>query len=177
MLDLGTSTVTISIHAPAQGATAEDYLQLPEYIISIHAPAQGATAGPCTVHLGREDFNPRSRTGSDFLEISTCYRLRHFNPRSRTGSDIRGCGRPCVVCNFNPRSRTGSDAGSVPNPREDLYFNPRSRTGSDSTPSTWCGCTGSEFQSTLPHRERRWKSELLLGWQEFQSTLPHRERR
>ena len=59
---------TISIHAPARGAT-KDLLRkvnLPE--ISIHAPARGAT------HAIR----------------TRCFRFGYFNPRSREGSDVLG---------------------------------------------------------------------------------------
>ena len=56
-----------------------------------------------------QDFNPRSREGSDLLlyPFSACH--SHFNPRSREGSD----------CNHSHNSRCS------------LYFNPRSREGSD----------------------------------------------
>ena len=58
-------------------------------------------------------------------------RLNHFNPRSRTGSDPRRIVRSCLVQNFNPRSRTGSDLV--------LGFFSQAY----------------QFQSTLPHGERR----------------------
>ncbi len=82
----------ISIHAPAQGATAcpsaaktAEVFQptLPHrerrkigpvvpdvYYISTHAPAQGATAQFWGVPQRRRHFNPRSRTGSDRPHIA-----------------------------------------------------------------------------------------------------------
>ena len=87
MLQIFSYTVTISIHAPAQGATAWQWRSVwrrqisihapaqgaTEYLsavlrgckISIHAPAQGATQTESTIHKTENDFNSRSRTGSD----------------------------------------------------------------------------------------------------------------
>ena len=77
----------ISIHAPVKGATQTTYNTTATNQISIHAPVKGATAAPidltgapgisinapvkgATVSLQSrlataEDFNPRSREGSD----------------------------------------------------------------------------------------------------------------
>ena len=56
----------ISIHAPAKGATCfsplSGELEMP---ISIHAPAKGATPTALSRYLGLNNFNPRSREGSD----------------------------------------------------------------------------------------------------------------
>ena len=38
--------------------------------------------------LDFEDFNPRSRKGSDDGEINQHWDKRNFNPRSRKGSDF-----------------------------------------------------------------------------------------
>ena len=78
--------------------------------ISIHAPARGATRNPGCKLADMEDFNPRSREGSDWMWgvcSSICnisihapargatihrghldFRLSYFNPRSREGSDF-----------------------------------------------------------------------------------------
>jgi len=54
--------------------------------VSIHAPAKGATRiwvfSPMAM-----GFNPRSREGSDLLELSASDFSLSFNPRSREGSD------------------------------------------------------------------------------------------
>ena len=57
----------ISIHAPAQGATAKCRHALPVPAISIHAPAQGATGDTLNNRFLEVHFNPRSRTGSDVV--------------------------------------------------------------------------------------------------------------
>ena len=57
--------------------------------ISIHAPARGATVVPnSSVKIGN-NFNPRSREGSDTAGELRKYKYREdFNPRSREGSDV-----------------------------------------------------------------------------------------
>ena len=54
-----------------------------------------------------------------------------FNPRSREGSDIRRLLRRIYRAHFNPRSREGSDGNIMFIQIVHLYFNPRSREGSD----------------------------------------------
>ncbi len=77
--------------------------------ISIHAPARGATQYVFFLPHSFLDFNPRSRTGSDVVRYIQIKRSHYFNPRSRTGSDplYRSCFWGGGY--FNPRSRTGSD--------------------------------------------------------------------
>ena len=57
--------VDISIHAPAWGATTTSQATISDQRISIHAPAWGATLREFEVFLPTRDFNPRSRMGSD----------------------------------------------------------------------------------------------------------------
>ena len=79
--------VPISIHAPARGATpwmipAEQFA-----VISIHAPARGATRPHAVYSVHIQNFNPRSRKGSDDPRSYNDRSYYHFNPRSRKGSD------------------------------------------------------------------------------------------
>ena len=55
----------ISIHAPARGATDTNFIPLDFDWISIHAPARGATLQNLLSAYTQNDFNPRSREGSD----------------------------------------------------------------------------------------------------------------
>ena len=55
----------ISIHAPAWGATRHAHHRGHQVLISIHAPAWGATDYRLPHVRFSEDFNPRSRMGSD----------------------------------------------------------------------------------------------------------------
>ncbi len=96
-----------------EGSDHGDVLVLRCSSISIHAPAKGATANPRPPSVPVRYFNPRSREGSDLsgsmlFAIGTLfqstlprrerlYRLRvgqrseNFNPRSREGSDAQCC--------------------------------------------------------------------------------------
>ena len=125
-------TIHISIHAPAKGATGFRQLIADIGFISIHAPAKGAT------FVARE-------AGPELVD---------FNPRSREGSDDKSGIVTAVSSDFNPRSREGSDSTERASLSMSFYFNPRSREGSDKKAiSLDVGKT--QFQSTLPRRERR----------------------
>ena len=123
------------------------------------------------------DFNPRSREGSDDKNGNIVYDKDDFNPRSREGSDSGNTSFGKVFSYFNPRSREGSDPGgygiditlfdiSIHAPargatisrrsivRCRLYFNPRSREGSDRY-HLFLLRLNPLFQSTLPRGERR----------------------
>ena len=112
---LGTLTndEQISIHAPARGATPFGRIFRLFAAISIHAPARGAT-DDLLAFLGQDqDFNPRSREGSD--RRSPCL----FRTRSRFQSTLPRGERPVwqpwaqlLAMDFNPRSREGSDLSS-----------------------------------------------------------------
>ncbi len=77
----------ISIHAPARGATRVCIDQHLRGVISIHAPARGATIRGRPGGYPHQDFNPRSREGSDCFLLLSGYVSKNFNPRSREGSD------------------------------------------------------------------------------------------
>ena len=61
----GVTCASISIHAPAWGATNSRLLRLLFPSISIHAPAWGATGCKAMFCPAARYFNPRSRVGSD----------------------------------------------------------------------------------------------------------------
>ena len=127
----GTRSKSISIHAPARGATGGGTGSAPMFTISIHAPARGATGHAFKSAGIWLYFNPRSREGSDKSITTIRLKILDFNPRSREGSDYpsatdllsgsisihapaRGATEPeCFflrsLVNFNPRSREGSD--------------------------------------------------------------------
>ena len=56
---------SISIHAPAKGATVTPADGWVKGLISIHAPAKGATQHNSSRLVPVHNFNPRSREGSD----------------------------------------------------------------------------------------------------------------
>jgi len=77
--------------------------------VSIHAPARGATRALRSSGSTASCFDPRSRAGSDRRSPAWCMRSWCFDPRSRAGSDTMhpsACARHSC---FDPRSRAGSD--------------------------------------------------------------------
>ena len=87
MIIAADKTIKISIHAPARGATIS--VDFPALLrpISIHAPARGATLLSFAIPALAENFNPRSREGSDKDLRRRLTTSNYFNPRSREGSD------------------------------------------------------------------------------------------
>ena len=126
------------------------------------------------IHVAQH-FNPRSREGSDVIDIkkeedtiisihapargATLYSCRYkryainFNPRSREGSDHTPQSPVCIIWDFNPRSREGSDRGAC------KYMDEVKK-----------------FQSTLPRGERHMDEVKKNRLLKFQSTLPRGER-
>ena len=107
---LGSSVRTVSIHAPAWGATLRSIVRFTIFRVSIHAPAWGAT-GLHVVRLIRENgFNPRTRVGCDpniFFGLFQNILFQSTHPRGvrRCWTDI--IVQPCAC--FNPRTRVGCD--------------------------------------------------------------------
>ena len=139
---------------PRRERPALDSYTPPVITISIHAPAKGATAAFSEFPRCSADFNPRSREGSDILTARKDEHCFHFNPRSREGSDetapfhtaaqlvfqstLPRRERPDNTSvprihphHFNPRSREGSDSVLLHLRTSHSDFNPRSREGSD----------------------------------------------
>ena len=54
---------TISIHAPARGATQTGNSIQAQMAISIHAPREGGDCGHCDRLAGHQYFNPRPPRG------------------------------------------------------------------------------------------------------------------
>ena len=141
---------SVSIHAPARGATTSQRIDPGRDRVSIHAPARGATVR-CR-QLGQLDsFNPRARAGRD-ARHGTVMRPSCFNPRARAGRDghmaqsvmteavsihapARGATPSCVgrarPDGFNPRARAGRDPHVGVELGDDSSFNPRARAGRD----------------------------------------------
>mgnify|MGYP003225650538 CR=1 FL=1 len=68
----------ISIHAPAKGATGTVGGVGMTENISIHAPAKGATHCQNKLAGNIDDFNPRSREGSDHIRLIMVIRILVF---------------------------------------------------------------------------------------------------
>ena len=100
----------ISIRTPARGAT-RTWTRLPRLCRFQSALPRGERLMRKTMQSRTQNFNPRSREGSDSVFVrSHCVRV-YFNPRSREGSDENGHLTRDGTKHFNPRSREGSDHG------------------------------------------------------------------
>ena len=83
--------LSVSIHAPARGATEYFICDHCGCSVSIHAPARGATFVIRTL-MSPSCFNPRTREGCDTRPPAACPCTQRFNPRTREGCDAAASG-------------------------------------------------------------------------------------
>ena len=99
----------ISIHAPAWGATAFVFRAVAKLIISIHAPAWGATPSCFAIHAKPSYFNPRARMGARplflVLDLNVVEISIHAPAWGRDRPRCSACGSTRY---FNPRARMGA---------------------------------------------------------------------
>ena len=143
----------VSIHAPAEGATAEVYCRVRCHPVSIHAPAEGAThsgryfqvAAVVSIHAPAE--------GATSPPGTVLWYGIGFNPRARGGRDLAAAGRTLSLCQFqSTRPRRARLAQQLSATHVRL------------------------FQSTRPRRARPWDLRDLQAVALFQSTRPRRAR-
>ena len=106
---------TISIHAPARGATPSCCGSASSRVFQSTLP-RGERPVPPPLLPRPDNFNPRSREGSDFASLSVIFPPINFNPRSREGSDINGFQPFCVVGIFQstlPRGERRLTPGAI----------------------------------------------------------------
>src|SRR6185437_13042095 len=144
--------VTVSIHAPARGATRVGGGDIRVALFQCTYP-RGVRPrfenGICWL----TSFNPRTRAGCDPLSLNPrLYPGVSIHAPAR-GATLRGCGRARVHQRFNPRTRAGCDlpeergercaavsihapargaTSQARTPRVRKCFNPRTRAGCDS---------------------------------------------
>jgi len=169
------SSLHVSIHAPARGATRRAITSCVIQLVSIHAPARGATRLPEIACNASHCFNPRSRTGSDRSSpIGALLDTPVSIHAPARGATLRLGRQSDYVRRFNPRSRTGSD--SLQTVVVALLVVSIHAPARGATYSTGCTKCGTGFQSTLPHGERQDRVAQVVRATAFQSTLPHGER-
>ena len=84
--------LTVSIHAPARGATQAN-TETPATSIEFQSTRpRGARLGTIQQTAIPESFNPRAREGRDADDRARRPRLRGFNPRAREGRDKKAAG-------------------------------------------------------------------------------------
>ncbi len=79
--------IEISIHAPARGATSSKNGHFPTMEFQSTLPRGERPIRPSPLLSGHDNFNPRSREGSDLFGFLQIQCREDFNPRSREGSD------------------------------------------------------------------------------------------
>ena len=128
---------SISIHAPAKGATVTPADGWVKGLISIHAPAKGATRISST-NSPKELFQSTlPRRERRRLPFRTGKRRISIHAPAK-GATPRAYHVTSISSDFNPRPREGSDAFvNVIALQHIPDFNPRSREGSD---GTGCDC-------------------------------------
>ncbi len=122
--------------------------------VSIHAPTRGATPKKFFTN-SEEMFQSTLPHGERPMRTRTTHHRTRFNPRSRMGSD--------VIEEIIERSNLEV---SIHAPAWGATPKRLKQNG-----------VLSEFQSTLPHGERRELRQKQYRNHMFQSTLPHGERR
>ena len=122
-----------------------------------------------------ENFNPRSREGSDIMRMSMVATSTKFQSTLPRG-ERRYTGLPALpaAADFNPRSREGSDGFRQNNSVCPENFNPRSREGSDYTLVNRFGCSSISIHA--PARGATTACHASKKFSLFQSTLPRGER-
>ena len=83
----GFSYVSISIRAPARGATKSGKHTVVYSVISIRAPARGATKSRNTSYPGLDISIRAPARGATTVSVCAEFSGSNFNPRSREGSD------------------------------------------------------------------------------------------
>ena len=122
---------SVSIHAPAWGATIYQATRQCAIVVSIHAPAWGATRNPPHTHSISRCFNPRTRVGCDRgLSAPSGYPYC-FNPRTRVGCDqVARTQAQDTLCVSIHAPAWGATLGTADDAAYE-GFNPRTRVGCD----------------------------------------------
>ena len=187
---------TVSIHAPARGATSETrpssrrntfqstlprgerpgVLRVGEMpaSVSIHAPARGATATPAKLRQPeRVSIHAPARGATITLEQARRMQRVSIHAPAR-GATHRGRDHGDHELRFNPRSRAGSDEATVlVGVGEEVSIHAPAR---GATTTSQHRKHRNRFQSTLPRGERPSEEALSIRGITFQSTLPRGER-
>ena len=188
---------SISIHAPARGATLFRNVMQLETQISIHAPARGATVKElCEIVWGEfQSTLPRGERRVFLCHVTDNRSISIHAPARGATKQAAAPFRNCSY--FNPRSREWSDGNDGTNGKDGKDFNPRSREWSDargrgggaaegiSIHAPASGATGDEYLELLPesisiHAPASGATvifPLSSCSVTFQSTLPRVERR
>ena len=173
---LFTGAPSISIHAPARGATFKMFIRPHTEPISIHAPARGATSSNSTSSAFTIVFQSTLPRGE-----RPYHPWQDVLPPSPISihAPARGATLPIDIFNKNftfqstlPRGERRKAPAHGP---RFLRFQSTLPRGERRRPPCG-GRTSRKFQSTLPRGERQLAFYGSDQWRRFQSTLPRGER-
>ena len=100
---------TISIHAPAKGATCFSVNFSILVIFQFTPPRRGRRALRVGVSTDKTDFNSRPREGGDQFQLHSHGGEDDFNSRPREGGDVSVLASVTTGRHFNSRPREGGD--------------------------------------------------------------------
>ena len=115
---------------PRTGGDPLSDLMIASRTVSIRAPARGATRWPFARHHQGRSFNPRPRTGGDTSGWRLTWCAGRFKAPAR-GATRRDHQRRDLWIGFNPRPRTGGDDQHRISMWRTVSFNPRPPHGGD----------------------------------------------
>ena len=167
------SAPSVSIHAPAWGATV---LQLAltkrQAYVSIHAPAWGATRPRRHNRRRPSGFNPRARVGRDPMFVAAfdaaVTTFQSTRPRGARPSNSSSAGSAAVFQSTRPRgARPFARAGRI---RGAVFQSTRPRGARPASSASFSAQAA--FQSTRPRGARRLRLGSVDALLLFQSTRP-----
>ncbi len=144
--------------------------------VSIHAPARGATFAARRNRTPMACFNPRARTGRDADLIITENLNGRFQSTRPHGARLGTASGSLLGIGFNPRARTGRDRVKRTPLSKPACFNPRARTGRDVALAE--GARAGAVSIHAPARGATAAADNAATVEiRFQSTRPHGARR
>ena len=127
------------------------------------------------VFYSKDNFNPRSREGSDHYRQILCHLRPYFNPRSREGSDVSTPFK--WLCVYIISTHAPARGATVPSNISSMIclFQPTLPRGERQILKNYLlhYCL---FQPTLPRGERPLRRMIIMATAKFQPTLPRGER-
>ena len=103
------SDVSVSIHAPARGATCWlRCIRLPQNKFQSTRPRGARLASTSTTGASTCCFNPRAREGRDLKQYHLAHFQECFNPRAREGRDIIRLVNVFALCVFQSTRPRGA---------------------------------------------------------------------
>ena len=173
---MGISTAYLHFNPrPREGSDCALIVKIPLLTISIHAPAKGATKTVGVLRPNCLYFNPRPREGSDWIKRFRACAWIYFNPRPREGSDASfyiSFIIKLISIHAPAKGATVQELCKFFNIDISIHAPAKGAT----SVMRFVGKISS-FQSTPPRRERPFKAPIMPSPTKFQSTPPRRERR